>query len=325
MNGVGFLALILFSSLELIYSKLHNDGLPNLVVSGFTWAENLAFDGFGSLFVSENIRGELWRINLCNDEKEYCSVRQLSDGFSSFGGLQIPPEGKILYAGATLENGTTAVITTATKPTNPATFSILSKTKKQPNGLACDWTSQMLYYTLEGDAKESGSLMGIDLSTGVESTVYPGLDGADGAWIDSSAHLLYVGLLTDKKVLVFNLSNPSTATDFLVGYFPALSSSLDASHMLDDITLLSGTDINSLDHTVLLGADWLGSQLQQFTLDGTVVASIPPPQGIDKFYQLTSVRWGKGPGFDAGSVYVTEGGGLFAKQTDRRVIQVPMR
>lgn len=132
-------------------------------------------------------------------------------------------------------------------------------------------------------------------------------------------------MLTDKKVLVFNLSNPSSASDFLVGQFPALSTSLGATHMLDDITLLGSTETDALGSTVLLGADWLGSELQQFALDGTLVKSIPPPQGIDSFYQLTSVRWGKGPGFDANSVYVTEGGGLFAKQTDRRVIQIPMR
>lgn len=36
-----------------------------LNVDGFTWAENLAFDGLGSLFVSEAVRGELWRIYPC--------------------------------------------------------------------------------------------------------------------------------------------------------------------------------------------------------------------------------------------------------------------
>lgn len=321
MNKLSIFLTGIFATLAVSFQA---SSLPNLVVSGFTWAENLAFDGLGNLFISENIRGELWRINLCRDGTDYCSVLQLGDGFSSFGGLQIPPDGSVVYAGATLDDGTTAVISTPTKPTTPAPFSVISKTKKQPNGVACDWTSHMLYYTLEGDAKESGCLMGVDLKTGIESTVFSGLDGADGAWIDASMHLLYVGLLTDKKVLVFNLSNPNTASDFLLGQFPALSSFLGAAHMLDDLTLLSTTNTSALGSTVVLGADWLGSELQQFTLDGTAVKSIPPPQGVDSFYQLTSVRWGKGPGFDPNSVYVTEGGGLFAKQTDRRVIQIPM-
>jgi hypothetical protein len=54
------------------------------------------------------------------------------------------------------------------------------------------------------------------------------------------------------------------------------------------------------------------------------VSSIPPPAGVDSFYQLTSVRWGKGPGFDPNSIYVTEGGGIQPHQTDRRVMQIKM-
>lgn len=303
--------------------SLTEGSLPNLVISGFTWAENLAFDGYGSLFVTENHRGELWRINLCRAGTAYCSVRQLSDGFSAFGGLQIPPEGKIVYAGATLEDGTTAVISTASVPENPPTYTIVSKTRRQPNGMACDWTTQTLYYTLEGNTTESGRLMSVDLKTGIESTLHTDMNGADGIWFDEPTNLLYVGLLTEKMVAVFNVSNPATAPSFLVGKFAALNS-LGATHMLDDITLLKSTDASSLGHTMLLGADWLSSELQQFSLDGTQIQSIPPPPGIDKFYQLTSVRWGKGPGFDPNSVYVTEGGGMFDKQTNRRVIQVPM-
>jgi len=290
--------------------------LPNLVVSGFTWAENLAFDGLGNLFISENIRGELWRINLCRDGTDYCSVLQLGDGFSSFGGLQIPPDGSVVYAGATLDDGTTAVISTPTKPTTPASFSVISKTKKQPNGVACDWTSHMLYYTLEGDAKESGCLMGVDLKTGIESTVFSGLDGADGAWIDASKHLLYVGLLTDKKVLVFNLSNPNTASDFLLGQFPALSSSLGAAHMLDDLTLLSTTNTSALGSTVVLGADWLGSELQQFTLDGTAVKSIPPPQGRRQLLPADQRALGQRAGLRP-QLGVRHGGRRLVRQADR--------
>lgn len=297
--------------------------LPNLVVSGFTWAENLAFDGYGNLFVTENHRGELWRINLCKAGTDYCSVRQLSDGFSAFGGLQIPPEGKVVYAGATFNDGSTAVISTSVVPENPATYTIVSKTRRQPNGMACDWSTQTLYYTLEGNTTESGRLMGVNLKTGAESTLYADMNGADGIWFDAPTNLLYVGLLTDKKVAVFNVSVPATSASFLVGRFAALNA-LGSTHMLDDITLLKSTDTDYLGRTVLLGADWLSSELQQFSLDGTQVKSIPPPAGIDKFYQLTSVRWGKGPGFDPNSVYVTEGGGMFDKQKDRRVIQIPM-
>ena len=36
-----------------------------LLIDGFAWAEQLAFDGIGGLFVSEAVRGELWRISSC--------------------------------------------------------------------------------------------------------------------------------------------------------------------------------------------------------------------------------------------------------------------
>ncbi len=36
-----------------------------LLVDGFAWAEQLAFDGIGGLFVSEAVRGELWRVSAC--------------------------------------------------------------------------------------------------------------------------------------------------------------------------------------------------------------------------------------------------------------------
>lgn len=307
-----------------VVSSLTQSALPNLVVPGFSWAENLVFDGLGNMFVSDSIRGELWKINLCKNGTDYCNTFHLNDGFSSFGGLQVSPDGMTVYAGATLTDGTFVVVTTPTNAENAESYTIIAKTKKQPNGMACDWNTQTLYYTNEGSPSESGMLVGVDLKTGAESILFSGINGADGAWFDAPTNLLYVGLLTDKKVVVFNVSNPVSSPDFLVREFPGLSTVLGATHMLDDITLLSTTDSAHLGSTVLLGADWLGSELQQFTLDGTAVQSIPPPAGIDKFFQLTSVRWGRGPGFDPSSVYVTEGGGLLARQTDRRVIQIPM-
>lgn len=320
MLSRGILLLIALITLSVTLSLIQ-ESVPTLVISGFTWAENLAFDGLGNLFVSENIRGELWKINLCKNGTDYCSVVKLNEGFSSFGGLQISPDGKTLYAGATLDDGTFLVIKTDTDSENLASYSILSKTRKQPNGMACNWKTNTLYYTNEGD---KGILMSIDLASGVESTLYTGLPGADGAWLDESTNLLFVGLLTEKKIAVFNLTNAVESPSFFWGTFPGLSLALDATHMLDDFTPLSGVNKMALGSTLILGADWLGSELQQFNLDGTVVASIPPPVGIEKFYQLTSARWGKGPGFDSNSIYVTEGGGMFAKQTDRRVIQIPM-
>jgi hypothetical protein len=321
------LSLLIFSfvSCALVFQFGQAEVLPDLLISGFAWAENLVFDGFGSLFVAESVRGELWRINLCEDGKNYCSKIQLTDGLKAVGGMQIPPDGKTIYAGATLDDGSYVVITTPANPEGAANFTVIASTIKQPNGVACDWATNTLYYTMEGDRSLSGALMKVDLATGEESTAYGNINGADGAWFDRDTNLLYVGLLTEMKVLVFNVSNPVSSPSFLFGEFPALGASLDKKHMLDDLTLFQPSSTTNFGaETILLGADWLGSQLQKFNLDGTTVSSIPPPAGVDSFYQLTSVRWGKGPGFDPNSIYVTEGGGIQPHQTDRRVMQIKM-
>jgi sugar lactone lactonase YvrE len=320
------LIVLLFSTLVAVYATLAMGGetLPNLVISGFSWAENLVFDGYGSLFVCDSVRGEIWKINLCKNGSAYCSQLQLTDGLSSVGGMQIPPDGQTIYAGATLDDGKTHVlISTEAHPVGKASYKILAQTKFQPNGVAADWSSNVLYYTFEGRSNDPGALMKFDLNTNVETTAYPGLGGADGAWFDENSKLLYVGLLTDKTVKVFNTSVGVTDPAFLVGTYPALSS-LDKTHMLDDLTLFDPAQGFS-SNTVLLGADWLGSAVRKFDLAGNSIVSIPPPAGVDKFYQITSVRWGKGPGFDPNSVYVTEGGGMLDRQTNRRVIQIKMK
>jgi hypothetical protein len=61
------LIVLLFSTLVAVYATLAMGGetLPNLVISGFSWAENLVFDGYGSLFVCDSVRGEIWKIVVC--------------------------------------------------------------------------------------------------------------------------------------------------------------------------------------------------------------------------------------------------------------------
>ncbi len=88
--------------------------------------------------------------------------------------------------------------------------------------------------------------------------------------------------------------------------------------MIDDLTLYSSAaDENK---TVLLGADSTGRTIAKFSLDGSQYSTITSPDGID-LQCPTSVRWGKGPGFDPKSIYVTEGGGATARVTSRRVLQ----
>lgn len=75
-----------------------------LNVDGFTWAENLIFDGLGSLFVSEAVGGELWRIVYDPVNNNYTSSIYLNKGFKQFGGLSVSDNGKILYAGVVFDD-----------------------------------------------------------------------------------------------------------------------------------------------------------------------------------------------------------------------------
>eukprot|EP00604_Paraphysomonas_vestita_P001123 CAMPEP_0174819514 /NCGR_PEP_ID=MMETSP1107-20130205/2811_1 /TAXON_ID=36770 /ORGANISM="Paraphysomonas vestita, Strain GFlagA" /LENGTH=75 /DNA_ID=CAMNT_0016033173 /DNA_START=704 /DNA_END=931 /DNA_ORIENTATION=+ len=74
---------------------------------------------------------------------------------------------------------------------------------------------------------------------------------------------------------------------------------------------------------MLLGADWTGRKIQLFSVDGKQVSEVKIPDDI-QLYEPTSVRWGKGPGFDSSSIYITEGGGATTRVTNRRVIQIKM-
>ena len=92
--------------------------------------------------------------------------------------------------------------------------------------------------------------------------------------------------------------------------------------MLDDFTLhSSGTNLDDIGKTLFYGADFTGKQIVQFSLDGSYLERVSLPSELD-LYQPTSVRYGKGPGFDSQSLYITEGGGVSKRQTERRALQL---
>ena len=159
----------------------------------------------------------------------------------------------------------------------------------------------------------------LNLNTGTHSVVHD-VPGADGAWLDTVNNKLYVGELTKMKIMVFNTAGVDIAT--FIGEYTGLNEALPSLvHMLDDLTLYSPAD--NVGETMLLGADWTGKQVVLFRVDGGVnCTTVVPPVEL---YEPTSVRWGKGPGFDENSIYVTEGGGATSRVTSRRVVQIKMK
>lgn len=305
---------------EVNWASVNIKNLPTMLFDGFSWAEQLCFDGVGNLFVSEAVRGELWRISLCQDGAAYCGEIYVSNGITQFGGLAITLDGKTLYAGVTLPDDSHAIITTTTSGRKEE-WDLFAVTKHQPNGLACDFQANICYYTDEGVSDvNGGSVTAVDMVTREQSVLKDHIAGADGAWYDDDAKKLFIGLLTSKKVLVFDTATtPAT----FIGEFVGLNKSFNALHLIDDIALLSGTSAN-LGSTMVFGTDWTGFAVRLFSLDGGNVSAVAPPAGVELF-EPTSVRWGRGPGFDPSSIYVSEGGGATALQTNRRIVQIKMK
>ena len=284
-------------------------------MDGFSWAENLAFDGIGSLFVSDAVTGKLWRIYLCGDT--YCKTTHLADAFDQFGGLAVTPDGTTLFAGVTFTDGSHGVVKTSTAPTSgQATWDLVAITEHQPNGMAGDWQRGVLYCTDEGVSSGNGTVVSIDIKTGVAALIKDDIGGADGAWFDEKNSILFIGELLTMKIWVYDVGKQME-----IGSFPGLNS-LGGVHMMDDIVLdITGTDVSSMGKTKMIGTDWTGRQVMRFTLDGSEITKLAMPEGVT-LKEPTSARWGRGPGFSETSLYVTEGGGATKHETGRRVFQL---
>ena len=123
-----------------------------------------------------------------------------------------------------------------------------------------------------------------------------------------------------KNILVIDTTDNS-----LINVFEGLSS-LSILNQIDDLTLYTTTDTTNLTNTRIVAADWLHKDIKVFDLAGTNIetVNVDKSTGAHELHQPTSVRWGKGRGFDENSIYVTEGGGVENDGTSRRVIQIVM-
>lgn len=299
--------------------------LPLLDMSGFSWAENLLLTHSGlHMFVSDNTRGDLYRVTLSLDHDHYTRSAHLSgDEFKAFGGLAQSSNGDMIYAGVTFMDGSTGIVTTAANATS-GEYDVFFRTAYQPNGLQIDLSHDVLYYT----DTSSGSLMAVNFAdpNAISENLVESVKFANGCWLDTDNELLYVGQLVSKDVTVFNTSSAQAT---LLHQYAGMSS-LSMDDMLDDLTLYSTSNTQSpasLGSTVLLGADYQGKAIQQFTLDGEHVSQVPVSEAIlseGPLSQITSIRWGVAPNFDPNSIYVSEGGGMSKRDESRRVFQVKM-
>ena len=296
------------------------DELPTLNIDGFSWAESLAFDGLGGMFVSDAVLGQFFKIELCNDGKEYCKEVYLDEGISQFGGIQVQSDGLIVYVGVTFDDKSQGIISAPTSNAE-GKYTIIAKTPNQPNGLAFDEKMNVLFYTDEGTgSEEGGTVCSVNMNNGQQIVLKDQVSGADGCYFDEVTRKLFIGELFSKKILVFDIIDATTTK--LLDTYIGLNEALGHKDMLDDIVLVNNTS-NPIENTQLFGCDWTGKSIQQFSLDGSIVSKVSLPDSLE-LYQPTCVRWGIGPGFDKNSIYITEGGGITKHQDNRRVIQIKM-
>jgi hypothetical protein len=173
---------------------------------------------------------------------------------------------------------------------------------KAGNGLALDYTTQVLYSPTEGDFLPGhGVILYYSLANNTGGVYKHSLNAADGAQIDQQRRLLYVSEVLAGKVLVYALESGE-----LVRHFKAPGVT-----WLDDFAL-------SPDGTQVYGADFRRGRVVRFASDGSgsgeVLAS-----GLG---QTTSVRFAGGPDFNHTSVFASEGGGLSPLLRNRAVVEI---
>jgi len=157
----------------------------------------------------------------------------------------------------------------------------------------------------------------VNPQTGAVTSIMSKLWAADGAWIDQTRSLLYVSEVLSGTVIIYDLIGRKEVANYNAPL-----------RMLDDFTL-------SPDGTILYGADFWNNTIVEFASNGKgpgriLLSGVRRNQlqqaSLTSFLQLkspTSARFGNGYGFKNTSLYVTEGGGIFASTTDRRVLEIP--
>ena len=306
--------------------------VPKVIYEGFTWGENLVFDGLGSLFATDYERGELWRLYACTDEEEgFCSELYLNDdeNIKSMAGLAVSSDGSEVFVGCKFVDGSEdegskyGIIKMNTSFAS-SSYELVAYTNSLPNGLAYDSVNKIFYMT---DVTKNGSISMLNMLTG-ELRLEEIVTYSDGAYFDVSTNILIVSELISKSAHVYATNSDGLTRDndgsVIDNTFAALSNTA-SSHLFDDFTLDMNTsfDVNSPGSTIIFAADGGGRRIMKFSLDGAKVEAVDI--GDFELYEPTSVRWGKGKGFDPGSIYVTEGGAVSERRVhNRRIIEIPI-
>jgi sugar lactone lactonase YvrE len=272
--------------------------VPPLEISGFSWAENLAFDGLGNLYVSDSGAATITRIWL---QDNVWQTELYFDGVYTVDGLA--SDGVNLFANI-ITNDKVAQVVRLPLGEPFATPEVLAELPYPGNGLELD-VDGSLYVTTEGNfLPGTGAVYQVSPQSGTWQTYLSDLWAADGIAIDRDQRVLYVTQVVNNKVLVIDLLSGDVTR--------MISVARPKNHsLLDDIAL-------SPDGSTLYGADFGRGEIMAIPLAGGSVSVVAT--GLQA---PTSVLFGAGPSFDANTLYLTEGGGFTDTDTDQRVLQLP--
>lgn len=298
-------------------------GNLTLVADGFTWAENLWFDGAGGLFVTDDMAGIIYKLVRPSGTGKATKTPWIS-GFSFCLGLySVFNRQHQMYAvvkfnpkaGQPLCNGSSyGIIRFDTR--TPNTYVQAACTEQIGNGLAVNTANGRgtIYTASEGNfIPGRGLVYDIDVQVAPArvATLADKLTAADGAFLDQRTQLLYVSEVLTAEILVFNVSARPIA---LVARYKA-----PGCKMVDDmcIAYVSPTTARPSARPFLYAADFWAGSVVAFAADGSGAGTVLAT-GLQ---QPTSVRQGRGQGWNnPRSLFITEGGGLLpAWQKDRRV------
>ena len=295
-------------------------GNITLIADGFVWAENLIFDDFDNLWVTDNMQGILFKITKDSSNGAISKMPWLT-GFNSLGllGLATGPNTTIFFVGHTKATGKTL---NSFDVHIPNVWKVISTTATVGNGLVYVSETDTLFSASEaGFTPNEGRVYFVNNATrGVPPTNAPtlqsGLNDCDGLFRDEKTNFLYMSEVITATLYVYNLSaNPMETTHRPIRTFHAPNMT-----MLDDMCIVQAIQGTSVTSPSIIAADFWTGNIVAFGVDGMT----PGSYVATGMTNPTSVRRPKqGSVWDNGrNVFVTEGGNFFEKI--RRVWEVTL-
>jgi hypothetical protein len=292
-------------------------GNLTLVADEFIWAENLIFDDFGNLWVTDLYQGIVFKITKDAVTGVITKTPWLS-GFISLLGLATGPKTTIFFVGKTSKTGETLNFFDVNIRNN---WTVVAQTSSLGNGLVYVAETDMLFSASEAFfVPNEGRVFFVENVTHgtpqrTAQLLQSGLNDCDGLFRDDRTNLLYMSEVLTATLYVYNLSADATSTHLPVRTFRAPNMT-----MLDDMCIVQAIKGTAVSSPSIIAADFWTGNVVAFDVGGTnpgtyVATGIANP---------TSVRRPKsGSVWDNGrNVFITEGGNFFEKT--RRVWELTL-